>query len=90
MGRAKIASSLMSLGPAEIRVAVAGTGPRSVRCPSVEQALAGGAPAAEAARRVVDDVEPQDDALASAWYRTKMLPLLVERALAGLGGAESP
>ncbi|MDQ3874741.1 MAG: FAD binding domain-containing protein [Actinomycetota bacterium] len=75
---------------AGVRVAIAGAGPRSVRCPSVEQALAGGAPAVEAARRVVDDVRPQDDALASAWYRTKMLPLLVERALARLGGTESP
>jgi CO/xanthine dehydrogenase FAD-binding subunit len=30
---------------------------------------------------LVDDVEPQDDALASAWYRREVLPGLVERAL---------
>jgi CO/xanthine dehydrogenase FAD-binding subunit len=30
---------------------------------------------------LVDDAEPQDDALASAWYRRQVLPGLVERAL---------
>ena len=34
------------------------------------------------------DVEPQDDALASAWYRQRILPRLVERALANLGAKE--
>jgi carbon-monoxide dehydrogenase medium subunit len=63
------------------RVAVAGAGPRAVRAPSVEGALAEGADAATAARRVLDDVEPADDALASAWYRKRMLPGLVARAL---------
>ena len=66
---------------AGIRVAVAGAGPRARRAHSVEQALAGGADAATAARSVLTDVEPHDDALASAWYRRKMLPTLVERAL---------
>lgn len=66
---------------AGIRVAVGGAGPKGARCPSVEQALADGAAAATAARRVADDVEPNDDALASAWYRKRMLPVLVERAL---------
>ena len=42
---------------------------RRPRCASVEQALAGGADAAEAAAAALDDVEPADDALASAWYR---------------------
>ena len=66
---------------AGIRVAVAGAGPRARRAHSVEQALAGGADAATAAQSVLTDVEPHDDALASAWYRRKMLPMLVERAL---------
>jgi CO/xanthine dehydrogenase FAD-binding subunit len=30
---------------------------------------------------VLDDVEPRDDALASAWYRRQVLPTLVERVL---------
>jgi carbon-monoxide dehydrogenase medium subunit len=64
-----------------VRVAVAGAGPRAVRCPSVERALADGADAATAAERALDDVDPQDDALASGWYRRKMLPGLVVKAL---------
>lgn len=68
-----------------VRVAVAGAGPRAVRCPSVERALADGADADAAAEQVLDDVEPQDDALASAWYRSKMLPKLVVRALEEVG-----
>ena len=37
--------------------------------------------AADAAAKALDDVDPQDDALASAWYRRQVLPGLVERAL---------
>jgi CO/xanthine dehydrogenase FAD-binding subunit len=33
------------------------------------------------ADRALDDVTPHDDALASAWYRSKVLPVLVRRAL---------
>jgi CO/xanthine dehydrogenase FAD-binding subunit len=64
-----------------IRVAVGGAGPHGLRCPSVEQALADGADPASAAQKVLEDVQPRDDALASAWYRSKMLPVLVRRAL---------
>ena len=63
-----------------VRVAVAGAGPTAVRCGSVERALADG-DADAAAERVLDDVTPHDDALASAWYRSKTLPVLVRRAL---------
>lgn len=73
----------------DVRVAVTGAGPHGLRCPSVEQALAAGASAEEAAPAVLDDVSPQDDALASAWYRGRVLPTLVARALAGLGKAET-
>jgi aerobic carbon-monoxide dehydrogenase medium subunit len=64
-----------------LRVAILGAGPRAVRATSVEQALASGTAAKEAAAKAVHDVEPQDDALASAWYRRQVLPGLVERAL---------
>jgi carbon-monoxide dehydrogenase medium subunit len=67
-----------------VRVAVTGAGPTGLRCPSVEQALASGASGADAAAKVLDDVEPGDDALASAWYRSRVLPSLVARALADL------
>jgi len=56
----------------ELRVAATGLGPRAVRLTSVEQ---GGE---------VSGVEARDDALASAWYRSRLLPRLVERALADL------
>lgn len=64
-----------------VRVAVSGAGPRAVRCRAVEEAVAGGANAATAAQRILDDAQPQDDALASAWYRQRMMPLLAQRAL---------
>jgi CO/xanthine dehydrogenase FAD-binding subunit len=66
-----------------VRVAVGALGERApaVRCPSVEIALSHGATPAQAAAAVVDDVQAQDDPLASAWYRRRTLPVLVERAL---------
>lgn len=66
------------------RVAIGGAGPRAGRAPSVERALAGGASAADAAALALDDVTPHDDALASAWYRSRVLPGLVAQALADL------
>jgi CO/xanthine dehydrogenase FAD-binding subunit len=66
-----------------VHVAVGSLAERApaVACPSVEQALAGGAGPREAAAKVVDDVSPEDDPLASAWYRRRVLPVLVARAL---------
>jgi CO/xanthine dehydrogenase FAD-binding subunit len=61
-----------------IRLAATGLGSWGVRLPSAE----GGD--AEAALK---DVDPQDDALASAWYRKKVLPVLVRRVLDELKGA---
>jgi CO/xanthine dehydrogenase FAD-binding subunit len=60
----------------ELRVAATGVGPHGIRLTSVEQA---GKP-----ESALDDCEPVDDALASAWYRRKVLPKLVERALKGV------
>lgn len=68
----------------ETRVAVGGAGSVAVRARSVETALAAGEPAEIAAHKVLDDVDPADDALASAWYRRRVLPTVVARALAGL------
>jgi CO/xanthine dehydrogenase FAD-binding subunit len=65
----------------ETRLAVSGAGPVAVRSHAVEQALASGADADTAAERVLDDVTPYDDALASSWYRSQVLPVLVRRAL---------
>jgi aerobic carbon-monoxide dehydrogenase medium subunit len=67
----------------EVRIAVCGAGPRAVRLRAAEAAFAGG-DAEAAAARALDDVTPQDDALASGWYRAKTLPVLVRRALTQL------
>jgi carbon-monoxide dehydrogenase medium subunit len=69
-----------------VRVGITGAGPRGMRAPGVERAFQDGGDAADAAQCVLDDVEHalRDDALASAWYRTQLLPRLVARALAQL------
>jgi len=69
----------------EVRVAVSGAGPRAVRLRAVEAAVAGGADAESAAGHALEDVTPQDDALASGWYRGKVLPVLVRDALTKIG-----
>lgn len=69
-----------------IRVAAGGVGARAVRLREVERALADGATAAEASAHALDEAEPQDDALASAWYRRAVLPSLITRALERLYG----
>jgi CO/xanthine dehydrogenase FAD-binding subunit len=60
----------------ELRVAATGAAPHAVRLAAVEQS---GDPA-----KAVEGIEPRDDALASAWYRTTVLPRLVEQALSTL------
>jgi CO/xanthine dehydrogenase FAD-binding subunit len=67
-----------------VRIGVTGAGPHAARARGAEQALAGG-DAEAAAQKILEDVTPQDDALASTWYRQKMLPVLVRRALGDLG-----
>jgi carbon-monoxide dehydrogenase medium subunit len=64
-----------------VRVAILGAGARARRATSVERALAGGAANRDAASKVLDDVQPEDDAVASGWYRREVLPSLVSRAL---------
>ena len=64
-----------------IRLAATGAGWWGVRLPSAEAAADDAAKAGEAA---LADVDPQDDALASAWYRKKILPVLVRRVLTEL------
>jgi carbon-monoxide dehydrogenase medium subunit len=53
----------------ELRVAATGLGPRAVEL-NPDDPLAG--------------IDPPDDAVASGWYRARVLPRLVERALADL------
>jgi CO/xanthine dehydrogenase FAD-binding subunit len=56
-----------------IRVGVSGISPVAVRCRSVEQS--------RDAEDVLKDVDPVDDAVATAGYRRRMLTVLVRRAL---------
>ena len=62
-----------------IRVGVSGIGPAAVRCRSVEQS--------RNADEVSKDVDPVDDAVATADYRRRMLVVLVRRALDELGSS---
>jgi len=64
-----------------LRLAATGTGSWGARLPSAEAAAGDPVAAGEAA---LQDVTLHDDALASAWYRTKVLPVLVRRVLAEL------
>jgi aerobic carbon-monoxide dehydrogenase medium subunit len=57
----------------DLRIAVGGVGPTAVRCSAVE--------ASRDAADVLSDVEPVDDAVASAAYRRAVLPKLVREAL---------
>jgi carbon-monoxide dehydrogenase medium subunit len=67
-----------------IRIGIGGAGPRGIRARAVERALAEGASAESAAEAALDGADPHDDALASAWYRRRMFPVLVRRALEDL------
>ncbi|MEV4839309.1 xanthine dehydrogenase family protein subunit M [Nonomuraea sp. NPDC049486] len=67
-----------------VAIALIGMGPTPVRATAVEEALAAGEPAAEAARLAAWGCEPPDDAVASASYRTHLAEVLVTRALAAL------
>lgn len=67
------------------RVALGGVGPRPVRAHAAERVLLGSpldrATAEAAAQAAREDAQPLDDAYASAWYRDRVLPVHVRRAL---------
>ena len=68
-----------------VTIAATGAAPDACRLPSAEAVLAGGGSMAEAAEAAVADADPYDDALASAAYRRRVLPVYVSRALEQLG-----
>jgi CO/xanthine dehydrogenase FAD-binding subunit len=69
------------------RIALGGAWSRPIRARSAEAALIGrpldAAAVGEAAARAVEDAEPFTDAYASAWYRARVLPVHVRRAILG-------
>jgi carbon-monoxide dehydrogenase medium subunit len=85
------AYTILSVACAEtaagVRIAAGGAGPGAVRLSSVEAAIAAGADAETASQAALEDADPRDDALASSWYRAKLLPKLVVRALGELKGS---
>ena len=64
-----------------VRLAASGVAGHAVRLPSAEAKASDPEAAADAAAA---DVTFADDALASAWYRKRTLPVLVRRALTQL------
>ena len=82
--------SVMAVAAADVggtvRLAAAGVARTAVRLAGVEEALANGSPAADAAARAGEGIQPQDDALASAWYRREVLPVLTARVIEQLQG----
>lgn len=76
-----LAVSAAKLADGSVRLAATGAGWYAVRLTSAEAAASDPEAAGEAA---LQDVTPHDDALASAWYRAKVLPVLVRRALTRL------
>jgi len=76
-----LAVSAVRTKDGSVRLAATGVGWWGVRLPSAEAAA--GDPEA-AGKAALNDVTLHDDALASAWYRERTLPVLVRRALGGL------
>jgi len=66
-------------------VALTNMGETPLRASAVEQALAGGAGAADAAEQALEGTNPPEDALASADYRRHLAKVLVRRALEEAG-----
>jgi aerobic carbon-monoxide dehydrogenase medium subunit len=63
------------------RVALVNMGATPLRATAVEEALAGGAPAADAATRAADGTEPSADLNASPEYHAHLARVLTRRAL---------
>jgi CO/xanthine dehydrogenase FAD-binding subunit len=82
MRRRQNSASIVTVASDGTRIALGGVAPRPVRALAAEQALAGGDVEAAAALSV-EAADPFDDAFASAWYRRRVLPVHVRRALQG-------
>jgi CO/xanthine dehydrogenase FAD-binding subunit len=72
----------------EPRVALGGVDHRPIRARSAERVLSGSnldnTVVESAARAALQDCHPQTDAYASAWYRQRMVPVQIRRALQSL------
>jgi len=77
-----LAVSGARLSDGSVHLAATGAGPTAVRLPSAEAQASDPAAAGAAA---LGDVQLVDDAVSSAWYRERILPVLVRRVLEQLG-----
>ncbi|HWK30172.1 MAG TPA: FAD binding domain-containing protein [Solirubrobacter sp.] len=80
MRRRQNSAAIVTVASDGVRIALGGVAPRPVRALAAEEALARGDVDA-AAQLSVDAADPADDAYASAWYRRRVLPVHVRRAL---------
>ena len=76
----------------EARLALNGVGPHPLRAKNAESALLGSALTADsiaaATQAASEECAPATDAIASEWYRRKMVGVYVKRALAQIAGLE--
>ena len=80
MRRRQNSASIVTVASDGARLALGGVAPTPVRALAAEQALAGG-DVERAAELSVEAADPFDDAYASAWYRRRVLPVHVRRAM---------
>jgi aerobic carbon-monoxide dehydrogenase medium subunit len=77
--------AIVGVATVDGRVALANMGPAPVRALATEQAVAGGASAAEAARLAAEEADPGEDMHADAAYRRHLARVLTRRALVSAG-----
>jgi CO/xanthine dehydrogenase FAD-binding subunit len=86
MRRRQNSASIVTVASDGTRIALGGVAPKAIRAHAAEAALAGTLDREHieaAAAASVEDANPSDDAYASAWYRRRVLPVHVRRALLG-------
>jgi CO/xanthine dehydrogenase FAD-binding subunit len=80
MRRKLNSASIVTVASDGTRIALGGVAPRPVRATAAEEALSRG-DIEGAAQASLEAADPFDDAYASAWYRRRVLPVHVRRAL---------
>ncbi len=78
-----VAAGAQRMDDGQWRVGITNAGPTSVRATAVEQALAGGASPAEAAKQATQGLDPTSDLRGSAEYKKHLAQVLTQRALEG-------
>jgi len=73
--------AIVGVAAVDGRIALANMGPRPLRATAAEEALAGGASAAEAAQHAADGTSPGEDMHADREYRRHLARVLTRRAL---------